>query len=214
VSYKFINPLADTFKSHLIFPTVVATADNQIIPRDEHEIILNSEFIVNSQYGAFPTSKNKYILDTVPTLKLWIQNQVNRYATEIMGSGKLRFTQSWAIKHENQPHHIYTHTHSNSIISGSYYIDAPKGCEPLTLMKPFAGVSGPIIEYEKNFHDKPWLYEQMKYRAYTGRLILFPSNLSHGVLGQQTTTKRRCVLAFNTWFTDPIGTEEALTYLE
>jgi hypothetical protein len=212
MTYKITLP-KDTFKTHMLFPTVVTTVDNSIIPKQDHNAILNSEFVVTAK-GNFPTSKNKYILDTVPTLKLWIQNQINRYANEVMGSNvKLKFTQSWAIKHENMPQNIYTHSHSNSIISGSYYIDAPNGSEPLTIHK-FGYLGGPLINYEKNSENKSWLYDEMKFAAYTGRLILFPSNLLHSVAGYQSTNQRRCVLAFNTWFDGPIGTEEGLTRLE
>ena len=197
----------------MLFPTVVVTVDNPLIPKQDHETILNSEFAVASNYGNFPTSKNKYILDTVPTLKAWIQNQINRYANEVMGSGKLRFTQSWAIKHENMPQDIFSHTHANSIISGSYYIDAHNGSSPLVINKP-SYHGGPIIKYDKNFDNKPWLYDKMVFASYTGRLILFPSNIEHSVIGNQLMKQRRCVLAFNTWFDGPIGTEEGLTLLE
>jgi hypothetical protein len=196
----------------MLFPTVVATVDNPAIPKKDHETILNSEFIVTSK-GNFPMSKDKYILDSVPTLKNWIQNQINRYATEVMGSGKLKFTQSWAIKHENMPQNIFTHTHANSIISGSYYIDAPNDSEPLAFNKP-GSTSGTLIRYEKNYENKPWLNDRVGFASYTGRLILFPSHIEHSVLGYQTKTQRRCVLAFNTWFDGPIGTEEGLTLLE
>ena len=212
MNYK-IKPSSDTFKTHMLFPTMVATVDNTTIPQQDHLTVLNSEYVVESKYGRFPTTRNKYILDTVPTLKAWIQSQIDRYATNVMGSGKLRFTQSWAIKHGNMPQAIFNHTHANSIISGSYYIDAPSGSEALTFMKP-ASVGGPIIDYEKNYRDKPWLYDQMKFGAYTGRLILFPSNIEHGVMGFQEMKQRRCVLAFNTWFDGPIGTDEGLTRLE
>jgi uncharacterized protein (TIGR02466 family) len=202
----------NSFKTHMLFPTVIATVDNPTIPKQDHETILNSEFILTSK-GNFPMSKNKYILDSVPTLKNWIQNQINRYATEVMGSGKLKFTQSWAIKHENMPQNIFTHTHANSIISGSYYIDAPNDSEPLSFNKP-GSTNGTLIKYEKSFENKPWLYEQVGFASYTGRLILFPSHIEHSVMGFQTKTQRRCVLAFNTWFDGPIGTEEGLTLLE
>jgi uncharacterized protein (TIGR02466 family) len=213
MAYKFSDSPGDTFKSHIIFPTMVATVDNLSIPNEDHEKILNSEFKV-TRYGNFPTTENKFILDTVPTLKSWIQVQINRYASEIMGTSTLRITQSWAIKHENQPQSIYTHTHANSIISGSYYIDAPENTEPLTLMRPVMHGNSPQIEWEKDWEGRPWLYDQIKYSAYTGRLIMFPSNVPHGVLGQQSTNQRRCVLAFNTWFADPIGSKESLTYLD
>ena len=207
---KTVNP----FKTHMLFPTVVATVDNPKIPKQDHETVLNSEFVVNSKYGNFPTSKNKNILDTVPTLKAWIQSQLDKYATEVMGANKLRFTQSWAIKHEDIPQHIFAHSHANSIISGSYYIDATTDSEALTFIRPNKVGVGPMIEYEKNFQSKPWLYDEMKFGAYTGRLILFPSNIPHGVMGYEVKNQRRCVLAFNTWFEGPIGNEDGLTLLD
>jgi uncharacterized protein (TIGR02466 family) len=204
---------ADTFKIHTIFPTAVATTDNLQFPVEEHNTILNSKFSIVPQNGPFYVSNNKYILDTVPLLKKWIQDQVDIYSRDVLGSDKLKFTQSWAIKHQNEPQRIFTHSHANSIVSGSYYIDAPDGSEALTLVK-MNYPNGPYLEYKKNSDNKPWLWDQIKYRAYTGRLILFPSNLLHGVLGNEVTDQRRCVLAFNTWFANPIGSKEELTYLD
>ena len=201
------------FKIHTIFPIAVATTDNLQFPVEEHNTILNSEFSIDTKNGPFYVSDNKYILDTVPLLKKWIQDQVDIYSRDVLGSDKLKFTQSWAIKHQNEPQRIFTHSHANSIISGSYYIDAPDGSEALTFVKSNYR-NGPYLEYKKNSDNKPWLWDQIKYRAYTGRLILFPSNLLHGVLGNEANDHRRCVLAFNTWFANPIGSKEELTYLD
>ena len=204
---------ADTFKIHTIFPTAVATTDNSQFPVKEHKIIINSEFSVDPKHGYFHVSTNKYILDTVPILKKWIQDQVDRYSKDVLGSSKLKFTQSWAIRHNNEPQRIYAHSHGNSVISGSYYIDASDESEALTFLKDTSH-NGTYLEYEKDFDDKPWLWTETKFRAYTGRLILFPSHLMHGVLGNHIINQQRCVLAFNTWFADPIGSKEALTYLD
>ena len=208
-----ISMNADTFKIHTIFPTAVVTTDNVQFPVEDHKTILNSKFSVNSKNGPFHVSENKYILDTVPTLKEWIQCQIDRYSKDVLGSSKLKFTQSWAIRHSNEPQRIYSHSHGNSVISGSYYVDASAESEALTFLKDTSHNS-PYLEYQKDFDNKPWLWTEIKFRAYTGRLILFPSHLTHGVLGNQVVNQQRCVLAFNTWFADPIGSKEDLTYLD
>lgn len=216
MSYKIKFP-QDTFKTNMVFPTVIATVDNQNIPEEEHLKVINSEFVTNQAYGRFPTSSDKFILNTVPNIKSWIHLQLNRYAKEALGCDRLRITQSWAIKHENCPQAIYPHTHANSIVSGSYYIDAPTGSQGLTFQKTGSRNSsklGPYIDYTTDATDKPWLLDWITYKAYTGRLILFPSHIMHGVLGNELTKQRRCVLAFNTWFEEPIGSIEALTYLD
>ena len=215
MSYKIRLP-EDTFKVSTIFPTVIATVDNQNIPEQEHVKVLQSEFVIDKKYGGFPTSKDKFILNELPQLKAWVQFQLNRYAKEALGCGKLKITQSWSIVHQDCPQTIYPHTHANSIVSGSYYIDAPSGSEGLTFQKHSNKNSakvGPYIEYQTDPTDKPWLLDWITYKAYTGRLILFPSHIMHGVLGNKVTSQRRCVLAFNSWFEEPIGSVEALTYL-
>lgn len=203
----------NNFKTDFIFPTVIATVSNPMYPKDEHNIILNEEYSVNHSLGAFKVSNDRHIIDKVPKLKTWIQAQLDRYTTEVMGSDKLRFTQSWAIIHKDEPHSIYPHSHANSIISGSYYIEASEDTEPLTIMKSHHR-SGTYIEYESSSNDKPWNWQQIKYATYTGRLILFPSQMMHGVVGRQINKNLRCVLAFSTWFENAIGSDEKLSSLK
>ena len=160
----------DTFKAHFLFPTVIATVENPNIPYDDHATILKQEYVVNPKHGPFRVSKEPNILKHVPTLYGWIQSQIDRYARDVMSADALKITQSWAIIHQNETQAIYEHTHSNSILSGSYYVDAPEGTEGLTFSKTHS-YTKPFIDFERqDDSDKQWLWDKVTYKAFTGRL--------------------------------------------
>jgi uncharacterized protein (TIGR02466 family) len=201
---------------HFLFPTVVTTDINPDIPLAEHKLLINANYQKNLKYGSFKVSEDTYILNRVPALKAWIQERVNEYTLKIMGTtDKLKFTQSWCIKHNNEPQKIYPHTHGNSIISGSYYVDAPANTEGLRIQKQYHSTYSyvsPNIDRETN--DKMWLWSHIDFPVSTGKLILFPSQMLHSVPGVKSKNQQRCVLAFNTWFDGSFGSEDQLTRVE
>ena len=201
-------------KIHKIFPTAVATVENPEIPKDEHDALLNAKYHVLPNYGSFHITENKYVLNTVPKLQQWITEQINNYTKEVLAtSQKLRITQSWCIKHKNEPQRIFPHAHANSIISGSYYIDAPPNTQGLKMYRP-ESATRPYLDWTEDLDDKEWNWPFAEFPAVTGKLILFPSQLLHAVAGVYSKREQRCVLAFNTWFNGSFGTEDQLTRVE
>ena len=201
---------------HFLFPTVVTTDYNPNIPQEEHDLLINSDYQKNLKYGFFNVTSDTYILNRVPKIKAWIQGCIDEYALKILATTeKLKFTQSWCIKHRNEPQRIYPHTHGNSIISGSYYIDAPDNTEGLRLQKGYH-TSYPYVSlnHDRELGDKPWTWSHTDIPVTTGKLILFPSHLLHSVNGGESKDQQRCVLAFNTWFNGPWGDPEQLTRVE
>jgi uncharacterized protein (TIGR02466 family) len=198
-------------KIHKIFPTAVATVENSNIPKDEHDTLLNAKYHVLPNYGTFHITENKYILNTVPNLYKWIKEQIDNYTEEVLStSQKLKITQSWCIKHKNEPQKIFPHQHANSIISGSYYVDAQKDSQSLKVYRPEM-VTRPYLDWSEDLGDKEWNWPFAEFPVTTGKLILFPSQLLHSVSGIYPKKEQRCVLAFNTWFDGSFGVEDQLT---
>ena len=202
-------------KIEYLFPTPVAIIDSEDTFDNEHSELVNLDY--KNQVGGGMLSTDTFVLNNYASaLKLWISKCVQDYAKEALAiNDQLSITQSWCVKYSMQPQTLFSHMHPNSIISGAYYLHAPEGVAPLTIHKP-ARNSGPVINWDQPeyvTYNKPWTWSWMKFKAQTGRLILFPSHLYHSVEGIDNTTDR-CVLSFNTWFEGPIGKADQLYRLD
>lgn len=156
-------------------------------------------------------SDNKFLLNKYPSLKNWILNEVNLYARNAMAcEEEIRITQSWSIISNNN---LHFHQHPNSVISGAYYVNADENSSNLVFSKPYT--NGQILwnTSESLYEKQDWLWDNIYFKPSTGKLILFPSYLNHGVISNQKESNR-CVLSFNTWFVNPIGSIENLTFLD
>jgi len=195
---------------NFLFPTVVGSAENED-PTDYSSLLeLPTE---KTMYG-FERSKDTYILDNhAPLLRTWIQEQVDDYAKRVLCiKQELRITQSWLIIHRSgNPQNIFIHKHPNSIISGAYYL-AADGAEGLRFDRNDTTTS-PYIEWEydrETLPNSPWAWIWHRVEAKKNRLLLFPSQLTHGVNGPPSENIR-CSLSFNTWFKDSRwGSDELL----
>ena len=118
-------------KIHTIFPTAIATGQYENFSSAEREnLIFNTEY---KDDPMFSVSTDTRILDKVPHLKQWIKEQLDVYASDVMRiENKLKITQSWCLIHSDRPQFVFPHRHSNSIVSGSFYVEAPLGTRGLT----------------------------------------------------------------------------------
>lgn len=101
--------------------------------------------------------------------------------------------------------HIHAHKHTNAYISGCFYLT--DGCNILfhnsSADKDF--MFNPIVTAVE---DKPWTWSNMTIPAEVGRILLFPSQLSHSVEDNPALDDRYS-LAFNVI---PQGTFGARTF--
>ncbi len=87
------------------------------------------------------------------------------------------------------------HIHDNSFLSGCFYVEANPNQGKITFYKNHAldyivSSQAVIGEYT------PISASAISYEPYTGKLIMFPGYLPHGV-GYNATTERRISVAFN-----------------
>jgi len=143
-------------------------------------------------------------------IRNFISNAIQDYVTNIIepweNDFKLYITQSW-INYNRLGEQHHKHFHSNSIISGSFYFDTFEN-DSIT----FYGDRRDEI----HIMNKPnwWNMRRIGMPVVPGDLVIFNSNIEHGVERiQATDDKDRISLAFNTWFKGDIGSEEGLTKL-
>lgn len=199
----------------LMFPTPILIADIPELPIEDHDFLLNSDYHVTSGSGGmFKKTKDTYILKNRSNSKLteWIMQQVGEFAQGALAcDNKLKITQSWCLKHENEPQRVFSHAHPNSIVSGAYYVAAPPGTQNIRFHK-FGQSAAPYVKWDTNeyINSQPWAWDWHEIPVQTGRLVLFPSYINHSVEGDVVNKDVRCVLSFNTWFNGPFGDADRL----
>lgn len=157
------------------------------------------------------TSINSYILNRkeLTSLRNELENKLQVYFEQVYSSKydvSLRITQSWVnYTKKGQFHH--KHRHSNSFISGVYYIETTDDDRIY-----FHNDRIPMIEILPNlwnsWNSKTWWIEAKK-----GSLVLFPSSLEHNV-EVVNTDETRISLSFNTFPIGVMGEEMSLTGLK
>jgi uncharacterized protein (TIGR02466 family) len=172
---------------------------------------LEMEFFKQALQAAVPAIHNqssvgKRVLASpvMNDVRSFVEAHLAQYLQTVFNTSNqvsLQITQSWlTMTGKGQSHHI--HTHPNSVVSGVLYIN-------------LAPVDG--INFYRN-EDNIW-YELLKqqdtyYNAYqyfvqssVGDLLLFPSNVRHGVR-EVADDVQRVSLSFNTFFSGQLGRDE------
>ena len=158
------------------------------------------------------TSNDTYVLEnkTLTNLKEDLTTKVKEYFNKIICTSNSiipYITQSWINYTEtNQFHH--RHSHSNSYISGVFYIDAQREVDSITFCKPKADETIKLHVTEYN----PFNSTTFRCPVETGNVFLFPSRLTHGV-DRKKGTNTRISLSFNVFFKGTIGDNLKLTEL-
>ncbi len=155
-------------------------------------------------------SVDDYILENteLSRLKNWFLEQLDYYKTNIMGADiEMYITQSWTSLNPKGAW-FHQHNHVNSIVSGTFYLQANKD-------SPYFVLHRPKNEFVYNFHPKEYNIfnsQLIKIPVSTNKLILFPSQLEHHVDANQTEMDR-ISLAFNSFFKGRIGDRDSLNEL-
>ena len=175
---------------------------------EEKEFLNNQERRSNA---GNTTSKDNYLLrnENLKDLNSFFTESANKYFADIYQPKydvSLYITQSWAnYTEQGQWHH--KHQHPNSFISGVFYVDADITNDRIYFYRDrYDQIK--IIPKEWNItNSDSWWFE-----AGTGRLVLFPSSLTHMVEVKQHAGTR-ISLSFNTFLKGTLGENEQLTEL-
>jgi uncharacterized protein (TIGR02466 family) len=196
----------------IVFPTGVFLKNlNVEIPKnqlDYIDYIEKNESHVNSGNRA---SINNYILnlDIFKSLNETINGYILHYFYNILDINKgikPYITQSWLnFTDEEKFHHI--HKHTNSVFSGVYYFNADINFDNITFYRDVYEQIKLITNDFNIFNSNAWTFP-----VKTGDLILFPSNLAHGVHAKKGKNNR-ISLAFNIFVKGELGEKNELNLL-
>ena len=192
-----------------LFPTPVGMIDlDRSLTKKELSFILKQDKRPNM---GNKTSINHTLLKSAPltALRSWLEDQVQEFFKITVNPKQdvsLKITQSWANYSEpGQFHH--KHEHPNSFISGIFYVQTNLSDKVYFFNDKYQQIKF-TPENWNIWNSESWWYE-----AVAGRLILFPSSLTHMVPlveGDQT----RISISFNTFPVGVIGDEMNLTELK
>ena len=157
------------------------------------------------------TSNNNYILNEKPfvNIKKELDLKVQDYFDKVISPANNitpYITQSWLNYTEtNQYHH--KHAHSNSIISGVFYINCHEEFDKIKFFKDRYETIKLKIKDWNLYNSESWWFP-----VKTGDIIMFPSSLFH-MVETKKGTNTRISLAFNVFIKGTIGNNKQLTEL-
>ena len=197
---------------HQIFPEPIYISKlNRALTKKELGIINKHKKKTDKNEGNTISSDN-YVLENkaLNNLKKDLHTKVMDYFDKVMcvsNSIIPHITQSWINYTEtNQFHH--KHSHSNSLISGVFYISADKKIDSIKFYKTpaYEAIQARITKYNI-FNSDSW-----RFPVQTGDVVLFRSSLEHGV-DKTKGTATRISLSFNIFFKGTLGDRQGLTEL-
>jgi uncharacterized protein (TIGR02466 family) len=156
-------------------------------------------------------TRDSYVLEhkTFKNLKKDLNQKIINYFNKIIccpNSTIPYITQSWiSYTKENQFHH--RHVHSNSYISGVFYINADKEVDKINFYRSGYSRFLPAVTQFNIFNST-----MAAYPIQGGDVLLFPSSLQHGVDFKKGTNIRTS-LSFNVFFKGTFGSNKELTEL-
>lgn len=155
------------------------------------------------------SSEDKYILRNkeVTDLATFIDKCAHEYLMATIcpkNDVRLRVTQSWLNWTKPGQYH-HKHAHSNSIISGCFYVSANDD-KIFFYRDGYKRLKFPPVEWNP-YNSDSWWFSVKK-----GDLIFFPSELTH-MVEIKSGDDIRVSLAFNTFPVGHIGDEDQLTAL-
>ena len=157
------------------------------------------------------TSKDNFVLrnQCTTSLRSWMEDCVDEYFKATVNpkhAVNLRITQSWVNYSEpGQFHH--KHAHPNSYVSGVFYIQTNENDKIYFYKDGYQQIKFPPEKWNE-WNSESWWFE-----AAEGKLILFPSNLTHMVPTVEGDVVRTS-LSFNSFPVGVVGEELDLTGLK
>ncbi|MBC7387050.1 MAG: hypothetical protein H7301_12935 [Cryobacterium sp.] len=129
-------------------------------------------------------------------LKQWIDREVKKYASSLeldLGAGRLEMSALWLNTMGQGCHHSF-HLHPLSTISGTFYLQVPKGSGEFKIEDP--RLSSFMASPPRKKTAKLANLRFFSFIPRVGEMVLFESWLKHEVTANQSTSERISV-SFN-----------------
>ena len=179
-----------------LFPNALGKISN-FISEDERLVIMKS--IMNVKHKPYVTISGdavssynlKYSYDFIEKNILnRLENKINEYARVYGISDTLKLDNIWS-NIQNSGSVLEEHSHPNSYISGSLYINVNDSCS-LTFHNP-----NPYLYFTNFIERTAFSFEWYKYPVKNCDLLLFPSWLRHGHHKHINQMNNRIIVSFN-----------------
>ena len=192
-----------------IFPIIIGEENFNIPTKilDEWKQFIDLEPTQNPSPSDFIT-KNQNLLDSsiFITLKNVILDNVIKYAKKIsLNVEGLQICNSWAYITTKGNIEGSWHSHSNSLITGTFYLT--EGA-PLYIQNPYMKMN--FLHQTENSSNSS---NYTSFNPSPGKLLLFPSFLDH-MVGPNTNTFNRYCIAFNIIPKGKYGDDTNLIYFK
>ena len=190
------------------------TTEKREIKEVVNEQVKKEDDQSTGQVRRFTPSNNTYIFNTkLKKLKEFCERHIDIYVKEIIATKEKELdfyiTQSW-LNITKPGESLRQHNHSNSIISGAFYI-ATEEDDAIMFTDPNVKIKT-LISLETEFFSV-WNSSTWSYPVRNNLLILFPAWLDHGVTQNLNATRDRISLAFNVFVKGSIGMQGRLSEL-
>jgi uncharacterized protein (TIGR02466 family) len=190
-----------------LFSTPIFTKQTSLDTLDLVEVCEQLPLSVNR--GGNLTSDEKHILELpeFANIKAAVLEAVNQYTNEVMGWEGYEYyiSLSWAnINPTGSSHHV--HNHTNSLLSGVYYIRSCDGFIRLHAPQTNSMLSFTPTEYNI------WNSSTWGLPVKDNSIVIFPSTTYHSV-DPNTSDQSRISIAFNVFLRGTFGNEKEANYL-
>lgn len=152
------------------------------------------------------SSQNKQVLAeaAMASISARIQQSLDHYLHTVFATSNrvsLRVSQSWlTLTRKGESHH--SHVHPNSVVSGVLYINVGQQ-DGINFYRNQDSIWYELLRQQETYHNAYRYFIPVR----VGDIVLFPSDLSHGVR-ELTEDVQRVSLSFNTFFEGELGREE------
>ena len=196
------------FKVHNLWPIPIYHGEIPV-KQEWKDAIINTEY-VRTHINNSDISKDRYLLNNIPELKIEIENHLENYVRKyltIKDNAQFYLLNSWSNIH-SPDEKSQIHCHANSLISGVYYPILPKKSGNICFHKSwgFKNIIDQNINLEYNEHNNITA-QQYEIHIEEGDIVLFPSHLDHSV-DKNNSNEKRYSIAFNIFVRGKFGKEE------
>lgn len=185
-----------------VFPTLILNVSNFIDEKkckEIYDILIKKEsknlHKKNKALDDKSTTTHSYssnILSKIDkNIKIKIHEFVKKYSEDSGMVVKNLITNSW-FNIQNKNSVLKEHTHPQTIIAGSLYINVGKNCSPICFQNP-----NPYITYTDIEKSTEYSFSWIKFYPKNGDLFLWPAWLTHGSFNEKNMYKNRTVISFN-----------------
>lgn len=195
---------------HGIFPTPIGFFNmDRSLTESELEILSNQPQRPNM---GNTSSDNRHVLAQpgLESFREFIENSADEFFRTIHSPKtdvRLRITQSWT-NHTKPGQFHHKHAHPNSFVSGVFYIQTDPTRDRIYFYKDGYQQLKLRPSDFNIYNSESWWFE-----AEPGKLIMFPSSLTHMVETLPEDAATRISLSFNTFLVGDVGDDYELTEL-